>query len=156
MTLSEFVNKITQIAERDRKFYPELRLGQAIFNAVDRYVGVARKVQFDCGIDCFYNDNKIEEFLDKCWEIEPLLQNMDVNEIDSKPNCLAETIPYMMSKDWKMRLLGEYYQLKLRYTYLKALELAKEDDLVASQLVYMEEYASILKRRIEKENIELI
>ena len=40
------------------------RNGQTIFNYVEDVYGVARKVQFEDGIDCFYTDNTIEEFLD--------------------------------------------------------------------------------------------
>lgn len=155
MTLDEFTNKIMQIAEREKRLYPELRLGQAVFNVVDKYVGVARKVQFEHHIDCFYNNDKIKEFIGKCWEVETLLQHMNVNEIDAKPHCLADTIPYMMSNDWKMRLLGEFYQLKLRYTYLKVTKFARQD-IVQEQLDCMKEYAKILEERIRREGIELI
>lgn len=39
------------------------RKGQAVFNAVDELFGVARAVQFDDRVDCFYNDNHIIKFL---------------------------------------------------------------------------------------------
>ena len=152
MTLNEFIEKIIKVAERDRKLYKELRLGQAVFNVVDKYIGVARKVQFDYGIDCFYNDSYINEFLTKCWEIEPVLHNAE--NIDFSPHCLAETIPYMMTNDWKMRLLAEFFQLKLRYNALKFTKF-KQDELVQMQLICMEEYAEILEKRIKQENIEI-
>lgn len=40
------------------------RLGQYVFNVVEaKYGKVAREVQFQDGIDCFYDDTKIEDFL---------------------------------------------------------------------------------------------
>ena len=39
------------------------RLGQAIFNYVDDKYGIARDVQFEDHIDCFYIDDNIEQFL---------------------------------------------------------------------------------------------
>lgn len=62
MTFEEFVSDIKTKAEKDLKSW-NLRLGQSIFNTVDEEYGVARIVQFEDGIDCFYNDDKIEDFL---------------------------------------------------------------------------------------------
>ena len=45
------------------------RKGQAIFNYIDAKYGIARDVQFLHGIDCFYNDEKIDTFIDKCVEL---------------------------------------------------------------------------------------
>lgn len=45
-----------------------IRDGQAIFTYVDEVYGVARKIQYGELIDCFYNDNQIEDFLDKTVE----------------------------------------------------------------------------------------
>jgi hypothetical protein len=40
------------------------RLGQYVFNVVEaKYGSVAREVQFQDGIDCFFDDTKIEDFL---------------------------------------------------------------------------------------------
>lgn len=69
MTKEEFKLNIKTAAGIARKQHPELRKGQAIFNEADNYNHVARIVQFDYGIDCFYDDTMIEPFLDKCWEI---------------------------------------------------------------------------------------
>ena len=46
----------------------EWRKGQAVFNIIDEVWGVAREVQFIDGVDCFYDDNKIDEFVAKSWE----------------------------------------------------------------------------------------
>lgn len=40
------------------------RKGQFVFNYIDQVYGIARTVQFKDGIDCFYNDDKIDEFLE--------------------------------------------------------------------------------------------
>lgn len=45
------------------------RNGQKVFNAIDNEFGVARTVQFQCGVDCFYDDSKIEEFKEKAYEV---------------------------------------------------------------------------------------
>ena len=57
---------------------PHIRKGQYIFNWIDKhyqtkvysepnlYISVAREVQFLDKIDCFYDDSKIDEFLDAC------------------------------------------------------------------------------------------
>ena len=45
------------------------REGQFVFNMVDKLYGVARIVQFNHGVDCFYNDDKIEEFLIRSVEV---------------------------------------------------------------------------------------
>ena len=50
--------------------YPKnWRKGQKVFNAVEElYGGVAREVQFQDGIDCFYNDKVIDDFINAVWE----------------------------------------------------------------------------------------
>ena len=47
----------------------EWRKGQAVFNFIDAEYNVARDVQLLHGIDCFYNDEKINAFIDKCVEL---------------------------------------------------------------------------------------
>ena len=49
---------------RDEK----IRKGQFVFNYIDTKYGVARTVRFFNGIDCFYNDNVIEEFIIRSYE----------------------------------------------------------------------------------------
>lgn len=39
------------------------RKGQAVFNYIDSVYGVARTVQFNDKIDCFYVDDNITEFI---------------------------------------------------------------------------------------------
>lgn len=45
----------------------EWRYGQAVFNIVDEEFGVARDVQMFDGVDCFYNDKFVDEFLVKSY-----------------------------------------------------------------------------------------
>jgi len=71
MTKEEFISEIKRKSEELRKLHPEYREGQAIFNTIDcddKYLGVARHVQFQFHLDCFFFDEKIDEFLDKCYE----------------------------------------------------------------------------------------
>ena len=45
------------------------REGQAVFNYVDRVYDVARDAQFGYNVDCFYDDSKIDAFIEICAEI---------------------------------------------------------------------------------------
>lgn len=64
---------ILKEAELLRKEQPCLRKGQAVFNYVDMhpelFKNAARISQFNYGIDCFYNDNMIDQFIDQVLEI---------------------------------------------------------------------------------------
>jgi hypothetical protein len=64
-----FKDHVKNIAKSIIDESPYIRYGQAVFNYVDEKYGVARIAQFDYGIDCFYDDTKIEQFLDKCYEL---------------------------------------------------------------------------------------
>ena len=52
-------------AKRLMEIHPEYRYGQSVFNIVDQCIGLARTVQFCDGIDCFYDDEKIDAFIEK-------------------------------------------------------------------------------------------
>lgn len=62
MTLEEFKNSIYSIEKP-----PNWRDGQFVFNTIDKLYKVARKVQFENKIDCFYNDSKINQFIVACF-----------------------------------------------------------------------------------------
>ena len=64
-----FKDHVKHIAKSIIDESPHIRYGQAVFNYVDEKYGVARVAQFDHGIDCFYDDTKVEKFLDKCYEL---------------------------------------------------------------------------------------
>lgn len=66
--MTSFENKINDfvvfVKEDIVKKYPEdWRFGQKIFNYIDQEYGIARDIQFEKHIDCFYNDNKVDDFL---------------------------------------------------------------------------------------------
>ena len=52
------------------KFPENWRKGQSVFNYIGYvYGGVARIIQLKYGIDCFYKDDNIDDFLNKAVEI---------------------------------------------------------------------------------------
>lgn len=64
MSKEEFINKVW---EEVYKCPEEWRTGQAVFNVINDVFGVARTVQFEDGVDCFYDDNAIMSFIDHAW-----------------------------------------------------------------------------------------
>lgn len=66
----EFKEQVFALVEADpnKKYY---RLGQAVFNVLDneQYGNLARIAQTS-GIDCFYDDTKIDDFLRFCYELK--------------------------------------------------------------------------------------
>ena len=63
-SLSEFREEILTAMKDKPKCW---RDGQFVFNYINEKYGVARYVQFIDGIDCFYRDDKIDQFIDKCY-----------------------------------------------------------------------------------------
>lgn len=62
VTLEKFIKQVSERVSQTRS--PHERLGQAVFNYTERTFGeVARQVQFEDRIDCFYNDDAIADFL---------------------------------------------------------------------------------------------
>lgn len=62
MTLEEFKSSIYNVEKPSH-----WREGQFVFNTIDSLYGVARIVQFNDGIDCFYDDSKINQFIIACY-----------------------------------------------------------------------------------------
>lgn len=62
VTLEELKDEVFKAMESKPSY---IRRGQFVFNYIDANYGVARHIQFEDNIDCFYNDDIIEEFL-KC------------------------------------------------------------------------------------------
>lgn len=58
MTAEELKQEIA-----NNKFPTSWRKGQSVFNYIDSVYGVARKVQFEDNIDCFYSDDSIDDFI---------------------------------------------------------------------------------------------
>lgn len=59
MTIEELKNQIFSIPKP--KYW---RNGQFVFNYIDTIYSIAREIQFKDGIDCFYDDSKIDKFLE--------------------------------------------------------------------------------------------
>ena len=64
-TREELKEIILDDSKKMKELYPYYRWGQAVFNYVDEYLGVARKVQFEDNVDCFYNDDAVDAFIEK-------------------------------------------------------------------------------------------
>lgn len=64
-TREELKEIILDDSKKIKELYPYYRFGQAVFNYVDEYLGVARKVQFEDHVDCFYNDDAVDAFVEK-------------------------------------------------------------------------------------------
>lgn len=47
----------------------EWRDGQFVFNYIDKYFCVARIAQYKYGVDCFFRDDDIDEFIETCYNI---------------------------------------------------------------------------------------
>lgn len=65
MTFGDFKNEIDNVIINRPKSW---RKGQAVFNYIDAKYDIARSVQFNDGVDCFYRDDQIEEFLQKAYK----------------------------------------------------------------------------------------
>lgn len=79
---------------------------------------------------------------------------------------LQDTVPEMLSEDWKERFKAEYHQLDIRTKRLQELYDQWEEgtlpfkpsckkDVWRRQLIYMEGYRDILKERSYIEGIDL-
>ena len=66
-TLAEFKKEVLDFAEN--KAPKSWRKGQAVFNYIDRSYGVARTLQFKNHIDCFYDDEAVDGFINAAYEI---------------------------------------------------------------------------------------
>lgn len=66
MTFEEFNEKI----KRDIKTLPDAwRYGQKVFNYIDaNFLHIARDVQMIDGVDCFYDDSIVDEFIIRSYE----------------------------------------------------------------------------------------
>lgn len=65
MTKEEFVSDVmTHVKNRPQY----IRKGQAVFNYIEEKYHVARDVQFEDNIDCFYVDASIDSFIDAAYK----------------------------------------------------------------------------------------
>lgn len=65
MKFKEFRDSVLKAIEEKPEHY---RNGQAAYNFIDEKYKVARDVQFGIGIDCFYDDEKIDKFIELSYE----------------------------------------------------------------------------------------
>ena len=77
MTKEEFTKLVWDNVATSPKSW---RKGQAVFNVIDELFGVARIVQFADKIDCFYNDEAIDKFIDASWDRINILLTTKENE----------------------------------------------------------------------------
>jgi hypothetical protein len=64
LTFEDF--KLEVLSAMDRK--PDyLRKGQFVFNHIEQKYGVGKSVQKIDGVDCFYDDKKIDEFIERSY-----------------------------------------------------------------------------------------
>lgn len=66
MTFNEFKTSILKGIEGLPKNW---RYGQKVFNYVEEYFGVAREVQFARNVDCFYNNDLVNEFIVNAYDV---------------------------------------------------------------------------------------
>lgn len=93
-TFTEFANDVYTTAAE----YPAcIRKGQGVFNAVEELFGsqVARNVQFVEGVDCFYNDNAISEFLTVAywWYLKTTIVERNYTSIQQSEELLKCGLP---------------------------------------------------------------
>lgn len=62
-TFEEFRNEVLGWVDNCSQRPKEWRRGQAVFNYIDEVYNIARRVQFIDGVDCFYNDDLIDQFI---------------------------------------------------------------------------------------------
>lgn len=74
VTLEEFREDVIINANRMKEEHPCLRYGQSVFIYIEEKYGVARYVQFNDGIDCFYDDKKVDLFIEDSWNWLVLIQ----------------------------------------------------------------------------------
>lgn len=75
MLKKDFQKEIDQALKSKPKNW---RNGQFVFNYIDRKYKVARSVQFEDHVDCFFSDFYITEFIDKAYERIKNLPNVSI------------------------------------------------------------------------------
>jgi len=66
LTFEQFRSKVLSYANNQRPLL--WRRGQSVFNYINSRYHVARDVQFLDGVDCYYNDNMIDQFISLSWK----------------------------------------------------------------------------------------
>ena len=79
MTFDELKNEVMTAMENKPK---QWRNGQFVFNYIDEHYGVARRAQFEKHVDCFYNDDAIDDFIKTCAEL--LINDDDIVMVEDQ------------------------------------------------------------------------
>ena len=74
----EFKDFREKVMEAMKNKPEQWRDGQFVFNYINDKYGVARYVQFIEGVDCYYDDKKIDEFISLCYKN----LGKDINDIN--------------------------------------------------------------------------
>lgn len=69
MTYKDLKEYVNHMLEWNPEMTKQWRHGQAVFNILDTFTPLARTVQFEHGIDCFHDDDKVDEFIAKVAEL---------------------------------------------------------------------------------------
>lgn len=62
LTFEQFDAEVKKAASEDNR-PSNWRYGQTVFNYIEQVFGVSRLVQFEKGVDCFYNDAAVDRFI---------------------------------------------------------------------------------------------
>jgi hypothetical protein len=92
-TFEDFRSGVFRFVENKPKAW---RDGQAVFNYINDTYGVARDVQFGKNVDCFFDDNKIEDFIREAYDIYVEFNYENYN-IENENNIIL-TLKELMNK----------------------------------------------------------
>lgn len=70
-----------EVLEGIKEYPSDWRYGQKVFNYVDYVYDVARIAQHEYGVDCFYDDSMVDEFLNKCYDIIKFMDAKKLNNL---------------------------------------------------------------------------
>lgn len=70
-----------EVLEGIKEYPSDWRYGQKVFNYVDYVYDVARIAQYEYGVDCFYDDSMVDEFLKKCYDIIKFMDAKKLNNL---------------------------------------------------------------------------
>lgn len=101
-----------EVLEGIKEYPSDWRYGQKVFNYVDYKYNVARTAQHEYGVDCFYDDSVVDEFLKKCYDIIKFMDNKKLNNLldyANKHNMMNQPFEDVY-KSW-IKELKETYEL---------------------------------------------
>ena len=101
-----------EVLEGIKEYPSDWRYGQKVFNYVDYVYDVARIAQHEYGVDCFYDDSMVDEFLKKCYDIIKFMDAKKLNNLldyANKHNMMNQPFEDVY-KSW-IKELKETYEL---------------------------------------------